>query len=134
MRRPVGRRSRGSATTGPGTKAGDRAGSRAHHSTSTGQSRDKLGPADPLKDAQVLVGTAVWLASLRDWFVGELNLAKGETVHLRRVDIEVVRTGLTRCLACLDMVGVDPAQLPPLDDASSEAATAPATPSPRVLQ
>ena len=86
MRRPVGRRSRGSATTGPGTKAGDRAGSRSQCSTSAAQPRDARAAADALTDAEVRVSSTSWLLSLTDWLAEELDLADGETVRLGRTD------------------------------------------------
>lgn len=91
-------------------------------------------PAAPLADAQVLVGTAIWLVSLRDWLAEELDLADGETVRLRRADVEVMHRGMTRCVAGLDALTVYPAQLPSHDDAPPESAPSSATPSPRVLQ
>ncbi|MCJ2084887.1 hypothetical protein MKK88_02615 [Methylobacterium sp. E-005] len=133
MRHPVGRRSRGSATTGPGTKAGVRAGSRPTY-TPSADPRAARAAADLLTDAEVLVGSTSWLLSLADWLTEELDLADGETVRLRRADVEKVRSGLIRCVACLDTLTCDPAQLPPLDDASPEAAPSPATPSQRTLQ
>ena len=133
MRRPVGRRSRGSATTGPGADAGDRAGTRAQHSTSPSPQDERRDAAGPLTDAQILVGAASWLTSLRDWLAAEIDLADGETVSLRRAEAEKMRDGLTRCAALLDTCTVDPAQLPPLDDAP-EGAPGPAVPSSRTLQ
>lgn len=134
MGRPVGRRSRGSATTGPGTKAGVGSGSRIHSSTSAADPRSTRAAADPLTDAEILVGSTSWLLSIADWLAEELDLADGETVRLSHADVERMRSGLTRCVACLDTLTVDPAQLPPLDDAAPETAPSPATPSQRTLQ
>jgi hypothetical protein len=123
------RQSRGNATTGPDAKACARAASRIDDTTA-----DSARPADPLTDAQVLVGSTAWLLSLRDGLSEEIDLADGETVHLRRAEVERMRTGLTRCVACLDTLTLDPAQLPPLDDTPPEAAPSPVTPSQRTLQ
>lgn len=128
-RRRAAQRPRGHAEAGPDAKACVRAALRIA-STTRGSSR----PADPLTEAQVLVGSTCWLLSLRDWLSEELDLAEGETVRLRRPDVEKIRVGLTRCVASLDTLTADPAQLPPLDDASPEAAGSPVTPRPRVLQ
>jgi hypothetical protein len=111
-----------------------RAGSRICSTTVRADPRDARTATDPLTDAEVLVGSATWLLSLADWLAEELDLADGETVRLRRADIEKVRAGLTSCVACLDTVSIGPAQLPPLDDAPPETAPSSATPSPRTLQ
>lgn len=134
MRRPVGRRSRGSATTGPGAKAGVGSGSRSQSTSSAADPHYTRAAADPLTDAQVLVGSTSWLLSLVDWLAEELDLADGETVRLRRTDVEKVRAGLTRCVACLDTLNCDPAQLPSLDDAAPEDAPSPAVSRSRIMQ
>lgn len=134
-RHRAAQRPRGGADTRPDARADNRAASRVNASTTARNDRAQQASAtDPLTDAEVLVGSTSWLLSLRDWLAEELDLADGETVRLRRADVEKVRAGLTRCVACLDTLTCDPAQLPPLDDAAPETAPSPATPSPRTLQ
>ena len=133
-RRRAAQQPRGHAEAGPDAGADNRAASRVDPHTTTGPDQADRPAADPLTDAEVLVGSTSWLLSLADWLAEELDLADGETVRLRRADVERMRVGLTRCVACLDTLSVDPAQLPPLDDASPEVAPSPATPNPRVLQ
>jgi hypothetical protein len=136
VRRPrAAQRPRGGADTRPDARADNRAASRVNASTTARNDRAQQASAtDPLTDAEVLVGSTSWLLSLRDWLAEELDLADGETVRLRCADVERMRSGLTRCVACLDTLTCDPAQLAPLDDASPEAAPSPATPSQRTLQ
>lgn len=134
-RHRAAQRPRGGADTRPDARADNRAASRVNASTTARNDRAKqASTTDPLTDAEVLVGSTSWLLSLRDWLAEELDLADGETVRLRRADVEKMRSGLTRCVACLDTLSIDPTQLPPLAEASSEAAPASATPSLRTLQ
>lgn len=134
-RRRAARRPRGGADARPDARASNRAASRVKASTTAHNDRARhAAAADPLTDAEVLVGSTTWLLSLVDWLAEELDLADGGTVRLNRADIERMRVGLTRCVACLDTVEINPAQLPALDDAQREAAPSPATPSQRTLQ
>ena len=133
-RRRAAQRPRGGAEARPDARAENRAASRVDPHTTTGPAQDRHTAADAVTDAEVLVGSTFWLLFLADWLAEELDLADGETVRLRRTDVERMRVGLTRCVTCLDTLSVDPAQLPPLDEASPEAAPSPATPSPRTLQ
>ncbi|MCJ2065895.1 hypothetical protein MKK63_24770 [Methylobacterium sp. J-088] len=133
-RRRAAQRPRGGAEARPDAGADNRAASRVDPHTTTGPDQAHCAAADALTDAEVLVGSTTWLLSLADWLAEELDLADGETVRLRRADVERMRAGLTRCVACLDTLTCDPAQLPPLDDASSEVVPSPTTPSPRTLQ
>lgn len=134
-RRKAAQQPRGNAEARPHANASTRAASRVDALTTARNDRARQAAgADPLTDAQVLVGSTSWLISLSDWLAEELDLADGESVRLRQSDVERMRDGLIRCVACLDTLAVDPAQLPPLDDASTEAALSPVTPSQRTLQ
>lgn len=95
MRRPrAAQRPRGGADTRPDARADNRAASRVNASTTARNDRAQQASAtDPLTDAEVLVGSTSWLLSLRDWLAEELGLADGETVQLRRADVEKVRGG-----------------------------------------
>ena len=134
-RRRAARPPRATAEARPHANASTRAASRvdALNTARNDRARQAAG-ADPLTDAQVLVGTTSWLVSLSDWLTEELDLADGESVRLRRSDVERMRDGLIRCVACLDTLAVDPAQLPALDSVSTKAALSPVTSSPRTLQ
>ena len=125
MRRPVGQRSRRSATAGPGAKAGDRAGTRAHHTTS---------PTPLLSDAEVILSTTSWLASLGAWLAEEIVLAHGETVVLTRADAERMAEGLRRCVEGLDTVTVDVSQLPDPTPPPPDGTPSLSSPSPRTFQ
>ena len=99
-RHRAAQRPRGGADTRPDARADNRAASRVNASTTARNDRAKqASTTDPLTDAEVLVGSTSWLLSLRDWLAEELDLADGETVRLRRADVEKMRSGLTRCVA-----------------------------------
>ena len=131
IRKKTAWRPRANAEARPDAEATVRAGSRICLTTVRAGRRDAA--VDPLTEAQILVGVTSWLAASRDWFSGVLDEEDGETVTLRRSDLERARDGLSRSIAHLDGLTVDPAQLPPLDDAP-EGAPGPTVPSSRTLQ
>lgn len=69
-------------------------------------------------EAEILVGTTMWLARVRDWLAEEIDLApmaataQPATITLRRADLEAFRNGLGQAVSLLDRLTVDPAHLP----------------------
>jgi hypothetical protein len=82
----------------------------------------------------VIVGTAAWLESLREWLAEEIALAAGETVTLTRDDAERMAEGLRRCVEGLDTVAIDPRQLPAPTPPPPDGTPSLSSPSPRTFQ
>lgn len=122
------RQSRGGATTGPDAKACVPAASRIHNNTAATDPKhadpSESSPArrhrEPIAtEAEILVGTVMWLCRVRAWMAEQLDLATtaegapSETVTLSRMDLEAFRSGLAQAVSLLDRLTVDAAQLPP---------------------
>ena len=126
--RKVAQRSR-AATTGPGAKGLRRSGPHTQdHSTSApAQRRPNPSESSPTRrhrepiatEAEILVGTVMWLCRVRAWMAEQLDLAAADeglpsdVITLRRADLEAFRGGLAQAVSLLDSLSVDTAQLPP---------------------
>lgn len=102
---------------------------------------DTIGATVPLSAAEVLLGAAMWLANERDSLDDDLSLARsrlglveGEaadsavTVALPLADLERLQHGLSRAVALLDRLAIDPTKITAVRAADPAAAPA------RVLQ